>query len=153
MSNLFNLIIKETVLGTFNNWKVPSEDKLRLEFRVEQELKGNTFFKNYEDFKQKIQDAKVMEITPQLDNSIEYRSQTEDQEELLDLISTYSSYPEFRNEKTVQAIYDGFKQNRPMDYPIVLKFPNGKMRVFSGNTRMDVAFHVGINPKVLIVAL
>lgn len=152
MTNLFNLIIKESV-HSFDNWKIPSEDKLRLEFRVEQELKRRNFFKDYEDFKQKIQDADIVEVTPEMDNSIGYRSQTQNQDELIDLISTYASYPEFRNEKTVQAIYDGFEQNKPMDYPIVLKLPNGGMRVFSGNTRMDVAFHVGINPKVLMVTL
>ena len=38
-----------------------------------------------------------------------------------------------------------------MDYPIVIEFSNGSKRVFSGNTRMDIAFQLGINPKVLLI--
>jgi hypothetical protein len=38
-----------------------------------------------------------------------------------------------------------------MDMPIVIEFSNGRQRVFAGNTRMDIAFQLGINPEVLIV--
>jgi hypothetical protein len=38
-----------------------------------------------------------------------------------------------------------------MDLPIVIEFSNGSKRIFSGNTRMDIAFQLGINPKVLLV--
>jgi hypothetical protein len=38
-----------------------------------------------------------------------------------------------------------------MDRPIVLDFGNGERRVFSGNTRMDAAFHSGIHPEVLVI--
>jgi hypothetical protein len=38
-----------------------------------------------------------------------------------------------------------------MDLPIVIEDESGYRRVFSGNTRMDIAFHLGINPKVLII--
>jgi len=143
--------IAENNTQSFSNWVMPSEDKLRLEFRVEQELKRRNFFKDYEDFRQKIEQAEVVEVTPEMDSRIGYRSNTQSKEELIDLISTYASYPEFRNEKTVENIYTGFKNNKPMDYPVVLKFSDGRMRVFSGNTRMDVAFQLGINPKVLLV--
>jgi FlaA1/EpsC-like NDP-sugar epimerase len=71
--------------------------------------------------------------------------------ELLDLIKSYRSYPEYRNEETLKAIYDGFKNNQPMDLPIVIEFKDGYKRIFSGNTRMDIAFQLGINPKVLLI--
>ncbi len=70
---------------------------------------------------------------------------------LLDLIKSYRSYPKFRNEQTLKSIYNGFKTNQPMDLPIVIEDENGYRRVFSGNTRMDIAFHLGINPEVLII--
>jgi hypothetical protein len=38
-----------------------------------------------------------------------------------------------------------------MDYPIVIEDENGSRRIFSGNTRMDIAFQKNINPKVLLV--
>ena len=38
-----------------------------------------------------------------------------------------------------------------MDYPIVIEDEDGSKRVFSGNTRMDIAFQLGINPKVLLI--
>jgi hypothetical protein len=37
-----------------------------------------------------------------------------------------------------------------MDLPIVIQ-DNGYKRIFSGNTRMDIAFQLGINPKVLLI--
>ena len=48
---------------------------------------------------------------------------------------------------------DGFDQNKPMKMPIVLQFTDGVYRVMGGNTRMDMAFIKGINPKVLIIDL
>jgi len=38
-----------------------------------------------------------------------------------------------------------------MDLPIVIEFADGSKRILAGNTRMDVAFQLGINPKVLLV--
>jgi hypothetical protein len=152
MSPLIHYII-ESVNQSFDNWKTPNKNQLRLEFKIEHELKGNSFFKDEDDFMDRVSQADVVEITPRDDDRIYYRSQTTSKKELLSLISGYRSYPEFRNEKTVDDIYKGFGNNLPMDYPIVLEFKNGKRRVFSGNTRMDVAFQMNINPKVLLIKL
>ena len=35
--------------------------------------------------------------------------------------------------------------------PIVVEFPDGSRYVFSGNTRMDVAYQLGIEPLVLVI--
>ena len=142
-------ILKE--ITGFSSWKMPSLSQLKLEFKIEQEMKGNEFWEDQEAFLNAIKNGKVVTITPSEDQNIDYRSGTESYEELLDLIKGYRSYPEFRNEKTLKAIYDGFKTNQPMDYPIVIEDEEGYRRVFSGNTRMDIAFQLGINPKVLLV--
>jgi len=142
-------ILKE--ITQFSNWKTPSLSQLKQEFKVEQELKGRHFWKDEEDFLNAVKDGKIVTITPSEDQNINYRSHTDSYEELLDLIKSYRSYPEYRNEKTLKAIYDGFKNNQPMDLPIVIEFSNGNKRIFSGNTRMDIAFQLGINPKVLLV--
>jgi len=142
-------ILKE--ITGFSNWRMPSLSQLKQEFKIEQEMKGNEFWENEEDFLNSVKDGKIITITPSEDQSIDYRSGTESYDELLDLIKSYRSYPEFRNEKTLQSIYDGFKNNLPMDLPIVIEFEDGSRRVFSGNTRMDIAFQSGVNPKVLLV--
>ena len=142
-------ILKE--ITQFSNWKTPSLSQLKQEFKVEQELKGRHFWKDEEDFLNAVKDGKILTITPSEDQNINYRSHTDSYEELLDLIKSYRSYPEYRNEETLKAIYDGFKNNQPIDLPIVIEFSNGNKRIFSGNTRMDIAFQLGINPKVLLV--
>jgi hypothetical protein len=142
-------ILKEMI--GFSNWKIPSISQLKQEFKIEQEMKGNEFWEGEEEFINAVKNGKIITITPSEDQNIDYRSGTESYDELLGLIQSYRSYPEFRNEKTIKAIYDGFKNNQPMDYPIVIKDENGPRRIFSGNTRMDVAFQLGINPKVLLI--
>ena len=133
------------------NWQKPSETQLKQEFKVEHELKGNTYFGSEDEFMNAIKDAKVEEITPEMDASISYRSRTGSKEQLVGMSKGYNSWPEFRNEGTIDEIYNGMKSGKDMDMPIVLEFPDGTRRVFSGNTRMDVAFQSGKNPKVLVV--
>lgn len=136
----------------FTNWEMPSLEQLKKEYRIEHEMKGNNFFDSESDFLNAIHNAEIVEITPEDDMDISYRSRRQTYESLLSLIRTYRSYPEFRNEKTLSDIYDGYRNNEPMDYPIVIEFSNGRKRVFSGNTRMDIAFQLGINPKVLLIS-
>lgn len=142
-------LLKESI--QFTNWKLPSLSQLKQEFKVEQEMKGNEFWDNEADFLSAIKNGEIVTITPSEDQDIDYRSGTTSYEELLDLIKSYRSYPEFRNEKTLKSIYDGFKTNQPMDLPIIIKSEDGYKRIFSGNTRMDIAFQLGINPKVLLI--
>lgn len=148
MIKLKNILL-ETI--NFNNWVTPSDSDLKREFKVEHELKGYDFFENEDDFLEKCKSAKQVKITRSTDSKIRNRTNTQSFEELLGIIKNYRSYPKYRNKKTLKSIYDGFKENNPMVMPIVLKFKNGDMRVFAGNTRMDVAFQLGINPKVLVV--
>lgn len=138
---------------SFDNWVMPSMEDLQREYKIEHDMKGLGAFSNFDEFLSSVKDGEVISITPEKDSEISYRSRTKNQEQLLSLIRGYRSYPEFRNEKTVQSIYDGFKDNSEMVLPIVLEYPNGKLRVFSGNTRMDIATHLNINPKVLLISV
>jgi hypothetical protein len=142
-------ILKEII--QFSNWVMPSLSQLKQEFKIEQEMKGNEFWEDEADFLNAVKNGKIVTITPSEDQDIDYRSGTESYEELLDLLKSYRSYPEFRNEKTLKSIYDGFENNQAMDYPIIIEDKDGSRRIFSGNTRMDVSFQLGINPKVLLV--
>jgi hypothetical protein len=150
--------ITEYVAISFDNWVKPSDTDIELEYKVEYLMKGmgsttNDAFPTVEDFKKAVKSAKVISLTPAIDRKIEYRSRTRSQSQLLSLIKSYRSYPEFRNEKTLQAIYDGFRDGKAMKYPFVLEFPDGRMRIMSGNTRTDVAIHSGITPKALLIKI
>lgn len=149
---LFQLI-QEVERVRFSNWVMPDDNQLRLEYKIEHQLKNRNFFYNEEEFLNKVKnESDIIEVDKNFDQNIDNRSRTTSREELLSLIRTYRSYPEFRNEETVDEIYKGFKNNKPMDYPIVIHFIDDDYYfIFSGNTRMDVAFQLGINPEVLIV--
>ena len=88
-------ILKE--ITQFSNWRMPSLSKLKQEFKIEQEMKGNEFWEDEDDFLNAIKNSKITTITPSEDQDIDYRSGTESYEELLNLIQSYRSYPEFRN--------------------------------------------------------
>lgn len=137
--------------NSFDNWVKPSMEDLQREYRIEHDMKGLEAFDSFDDFLSAVNEGEVVTITPEEDDEIGGRSQTSNQESLLKMIRGYRSYPEFRNEGTVQAIYDGFKNNNEMVLPIVIEYEDGEREVFSGNTRMDIAYQLGITPKVLLI--
>lgn len=140
----------------FSNWVKPSKDDLELEYKIEYDIKplkgltGNAW-PTVKDFLDSVKKAKVVTVTPAMDRKIEYRSNTKSKEEILSLIRGYASYPQYRNEKTIDAIYKAFEDNKPMKMPIVLLMPNGNMRIMGGNTRLDIAIQLDVSPKVLLV--
>jgi hypothetical protein len=156
---LLGLVKKIPTVNTFGNalklpavnWTTPSIPTLKREFNVEQVLKNQNFFPDENSFLNAVKNATVQEITPEIDATIGYRSGTTTKEQLLELSKTYASYPQYRNEGTIDAIFDGLKSGTEMEMPMVLQFPNGKKRVFSGNTRMDASRQLGINPNVLML--
>jgi hypothetical protein len=140
----------------YNNWVRPTDKDLELEYKIEYEIKplkamtGNAF-PTVEDFKKAAKKAKVLKMTPSVDSKIAYRSHTKTKEDIISLIKGYASYPQYRNEKTIEGIYKAFEENKPMTMPIVLKFPNGKMRIMGGNTRADIAVQLGIVPEAILI--
>lgn len=137
----------------FSNWVAPSISDLKREFRVEHELKGLEYFESEKDFINACKRGKLTSITKSMNSNIDNRSNTQSFAELLGLIKSYRSYPKYRNADTLRDIYTAFKENKEMDLPIILKDEGGSMRVFSGNTRLDVAFQLGLTPKALVVSI
>jgi hypothetical protein len=140
----------------FTNWVLPSDKDLALEYKIEYQIKPlknltNDAFPTVQDFIKAVKKAKTINLTPAVDRKIEYRSRTKSKEAIISLIKGYASYPEFRNEKTVEAIYQGYRDNKPMKMPFILKFSNGNLRIMSGNTRTDIAQHLGITPKGVLI--
>lgn len=142
----------------FNNWVKPSKEDLTHEYKIEYLIKPlkqmtGDVFPTLQSFLQAASKGKVLTVTDTIDRQISYRSRTNTKEQLLSLIKSYASYPQYRNEKTIDSIYQGFKDNAPMSMPVVLEFPDGSMRIMGGNTRMDAATHLGILPKVLLIKI
>lgn len=139
------------------SWVRPSRESLHIEYEVEYKLHfmhgdNEDAFPTEADFIKAVDEAKVVTVTPAMDRDIWKRSHTDTMGELLELIKGYRSYPEYRNEKTLKALEKRIKNREPVDMPIVIKSYNG-YEVFSGNTRMDIAFMHKINPKVILLDL
>jgi len=154
----FSQYMNEEKVTGFTNWVRPSDKDIELEYKVEYEMKGlggltNDAFPTVNDFKKAVKSAKILKITPAIDRNIEYRSRTKTKQQIINLIKGYKSYPQFRNEDTVEAIYQGFRDNNPMKMPFVLKFPNGSMRIMSGNTRTDIAMQLGVTPEAVLIEI
>lgn len=140
----------------YSSWVRPNDKDLELEYKVEYDikpLKAMTVnaFPTVESFKKAAKSAKVIKLTPNIDSKIAYRSRTKTKEQILNLIRGYASYPQFRNEKTIDAIYDAFEKNKPMTMPIVLKMPDGSMRIMGGNTRADISIQMGVIPQAILI--
>ena len=140
------------------NWVKPDDASIRKEYQIEykkhliHEL-DKDIFPNEDMFLRAVKASKTMEITPSMDSNISYRSRTRSMPSLLGLIKGYRSYPQFRNEKTLENLKNRIVQGQPVDMPIVVKFPSGRMRIFAGNTRMDIALMHGVNPVCIILDL
>jgi hypothetical protein len=143
--------LRENIASKFDNWVMPTDDVLKREFKVEHEIKGRSWFKSESEFLSAVRRGKIVTIDEQDDRDIMNRPHTTTKEQLFNRIKTYRSYPEFRNRDTLEALYDGFKTNKPMELPIVIVFENGVRDILSGNTRLDVAFQLGKEAKILLV--
>ena len=98
-----------------------------------------------------VYNGQILEVTPELDDMIEYRSRTQSQEDLLGLIKTYRSYPEFRNEKTIENLYTRVANNESLDMPLILRDSSGGLHIMAGNTRADVALQTGNTYKAVVI--
>ncbi|WGH49659.1 hypothetical protein [Alishewanella phage vB_AspM_Slicko01] len=152
---LYESMLNEST--SFTNWVKPKDAVIAREYKVEYELKrlgdyyGNPF-PTSADFVSAVKKAKVVAIDRATDRTVGYRSGvSRSREEMVRMLKGYRSWPEFRNDSTVDALYAGFGNNSPMEMPIILKQGNS-MRIFSGNTRIDVAFQMGLpNYKAIVV--
>lgn len=138
----------------YSNWMIPNTDSLRQEYEIEYKKhvihQFGKLWNSFHEFQIAIKNAQIKQINKNFDLNIDNRTHTNSFLSLLGMIKSYKSYPKYRNEKTLKNLYNRFKQNKPMDMPIVLN-DNENYWIMSGNTRMDIAFQLGINPKILII--
>lgn len=153
ISSLMKIFEDEKKKNTFNNWRLPTDQEIKNEWEWEyvRHLKHTHLFKNFNEFYKKVKKGKVIEVTSQFDDRVNYRSHCSTLKELKDLVSHYVY------SRDVDRIVNGYKNNDTMPLPIILKFEekhnvSPTYRILTGNTRMDAAFIVNKNnPKALLV--
>lgn len=137
-------------------WQMPPKKDIELEYQLEYVNKNmgnqtNDAWPTVSDFVKAVGKSKIIKITPQIDSKIDYRSRTTSKDSLRSLISSYRSWPEFRNDKTLNNLYDRIGNGETMNLPMILRWNNGKMRILGGNTRADVAMQLHGSYKALII--
>jgi hypothetical protein len=133
-------------------WVLPTREDLAREFAVEHQRKGLGFFNSEDEFMNAINLGTVKDVTTDLDKTIGNRSFTTDRTALRNLISGYGSWPQYRNDATLQRLYSGLNQGAQIPMPIVIQYNNGlNNRILSGNTRMDASRHLGLTPQALFI--
>lgn len=148
----YDVIAQPIGLGiTQPTWVRPTYDDLVREFDVEHQRKGLGFFNSEGEFINAANQGVVRDVTPDLDVTIRNRSFTPTAQDLINLSKTYRSWGPYRNEGTIQSIYEGLNQGSNMTMPMVIQYGNGLNRILSGNTRMDAARHLGLTPQALFI--
>lgn len=138
-------------------WRKPTESELELEYYLEVELKGNKgrFGKScisLQDFKEAAQNAYVQPMSEYRDSKVDYRSHCYDRESLTSLLKSYRSWPEFRNEETVERLYSGIINGEVIPMPIIMMDKEkDRMIILGGNTRADVAMQIWKTYDALII--
>lgn len=136
------------------NWVENSIADLQLEYKVE--YKNHTIhsmgdiWPTFEDFQQAYILGKTISVDWAAVGKIARATTYKSPEALLDMIKGYRSYPEFCNEQTFQAIIDGIESGAEMKLPIVLN-SNGRLIMFSGNTRTNLSLILTGEAKVKVV--
>lgn len=134
-------------------WVIPPLNVLKREWSIEVVMKGQEYLfpGGVKEFLNAVRKGKKINLSQGMDRQIDYRSHTRNRKQLISLLKTYRSWPEFRNEKSVDKIYKAMENGGIMEMPLVLKFSDGSMRVLSGNTRLDIAFQSKVIPKVVLI--
>ena len=135
----------------YNNWRELSSSEIKAEYDYEYPKFVQSYdinpFPNLKAFIYAVKISKVEIISHERDMKMDYRSHTDNLQDLLQMTSHYRS-----GVRDVPRITQGFLQNDKIPYPIVFEINNNE-RILSGNTRMDIAFILGFHPKAKIVLI
>jgi len=122
------------------SWQMPDDEAIEHEYKYEYKNHHSQYgFKDLDHFRKSVHNAKILHVTPEVDKKIGYRSHTSSFDDLHNLIKGYASYPKFRNEKTLRELSDRIKEGKPTNYPMLLKWPDGRLTIMGGNTRADLS--------------
>jgi len=141
----------------FNSWSKPSKENILQEYNVEYKnhMKYNfgNIFPSFKSWNEAIKSGKVKSIPKSKKGILNNFSDSISIKSLISLIKTYNSYPEFRNETTIKELQNRFLNNKKIFMPLIYKDKDGSLHVVAGNTRLSIAYILGITPKVIIFTL
>jgi hypothetical protein len=128
-----------------SNWNNATEQYLKKEYDIEIRKKGLSNLISEEEF---INQGAQQSVAP-IENATDlaYRTVNPTRQSIIDQSKNYASWPQYRNEQTIDDIYKGFETGKAMDPIIVMEMPNGTQRIVSGNTRLNIAEQLGIKPS------
>ena len=129
---------------SFNNWVYPSTE----EFKAIYNEKGKEYYKSFKEFMTYVRDGRVIRFPKEFDKYIDNRKATKNKKQLLDFIR---NNPEKYTEEGVESIYSAYKNGGKMVLPVMVVFEMGERVVISGNIRMDAAYHLKIEPRILLI--
>ena len=132
----------KTMKADFSEYKKKEDTKWR--HRVDSIGARFPLFNDFNHFKQSLKNAKVVNLRTSTDMAIQNRSNTSSIESLKSLVGNY------KRPRDVDRIVQGIESGAKMPMPIVIKGSRG-MWIMAGNTRLDTAFILGNQPKVLMV--
>jgi len=136
----------------FNSWIIPTEKELRKEYKSEYihqiKPKYGDIFPTLQDWYDSI--GNTGEVIRLYGTEIMKRfKRRETMEDLIKLIRKFRSYPKYRNEATVKALYNRFLNNEEIYMPIIYRDKESGLIVVSGNTRINISYMLGIKPEVV----
>lgn len=142
--------------SSFNNWTFPTKEELKKEYDVEYQYhilwEYGPIWSSFDDFVNAAGRGVNYQLSHRDDLQIDNRSHCNTMTELVSLVSTYRSWPKFRNMNTLMDMINRFRNNEPMKMPIILDH-HGNKRIMSGNTKLDIAFMMNVVPQVLVISL
>lgn len=141
--------VSKTPSTTNSQWAPASREYLKKEYDIEVRKKGLDHLISEEDF---INQGMAQKASPIKDAmNLEYRTINPTRESIIDQSKYYASWPEFRNEQTIDNIYQGFNSGSAMDPIIIMNLPDGGRKIIAGNTRLNVAEQLGITPHAITI--
>jgi hypothetical protein len=130
----------------FNNWVSPSTDEIKRSYygeSVPNNEGAHEYFDSLGKYTKSLKDARVIKIDKFGDGYIGGRTHANTQRKL------FNKFPDKKQE--IMSLYEKMNNNESVFIPIVVVFESGDRVIVSGNIVMDIAFQLGIEPKVLLV--
>jgi hypothetical protein len=141
----------------YNNWVRYTPESLKSDFSEYKKKEDSKWksraksmgfrfpiFDSIEDFQKALDNAKVKTLTQQEAMKIGNVALNDTIEDVKDMVSIY------KRPRDVDRIVKGFSSKSKIPMPIELKGSHGIFKL-AGNTRLNIAFIMGIIPEVLIV--
>jgi hypothetical protein len=141
----------------YTNWVNYTPESLKsdfAEYKKKEERKWKTraqaigarfpLFKGFPEFTQALKKAKVKKLFKGEADKIGNVSLNDNLSDVKSMVSSY------QRPRDVDRIVKGFESNDKMPMPIILKGKKDQF-IMAGNTRLNVAYIMGILPQVLVV--